>query len=212
VNKIKINFVKPDLFLSPKIAIIGSSGKLKGSNLGNKIDQYDEVIRFNRAPTEGYENDVGSKTTLRVANSHVFANLPIPNPGYTNQPQNFISDIENQNILLMAPKGIHWELGNSRIDESCETFLFDWNSINKIKKYVNYDSPRRDPFAGTIFTISCVMSGLKPDLYGFDTDEEVDRTHYFGQRPPKANSSCHTISEDIRILINLKSEEKICII
>lgn len=28
-------------------------------------------MRFNHAPTEGYENDVGRKTTVRVVNSQV---------------------------------------------------------------------------------------------------------------------------------------------
>ncbi|TMW40677.1 hypothetical protein DOY81_014243, partial [Sarcophaga bullata] len=32
---------------------------------------HDIVMRFNHAPTRGYEVDVGSKTTIRVVNSQV---------------------------------------------------------------------------------------------------------------------------------------------
>lgn len=34
-------------------------------------DLHDIVLRFNHAPTKGHEQDVGSKTTIRVVNSQV---------------------------------------------------------------------------------------------------------------------------------------------
>lgn len=34
-------------------------------------DLHDYVMRFNHAPTQGYEVDVGRKTTIRVVNSQV---------------------------------------------------------------------------------------------------------------------------------------------
>lgn len=49
-------------------AVIGSSGAVKGLQLGAEIDAHDAVIRFNEAPTKGYEKWVGSKTTLRIQN------------------------------------------------------------------------------------------------------------------------------------------------
>ncbi|XP_072346965.1 alpha-N-acetylgalactosaminide alpha-2,6-sialyltransferase 3-like isoform X2 [Scyliorhinus torazame] len=47
-------------------SIVSSSGQMLGSGLGAEIDQSECVWRMNAAPTEGYEADVGSKTTVRV--------------------------------------------------------------------------------------------------------------------------------------------------
>ncbi|XP_058066205.1 beta-galactoside alpha-2,6-sialyltransferase 2, partial [Anopheles bellator] len=51
--------------------IVASAGSLKRSQLGPFIDGHDIVMRFNHAPTDGFEADVGSKTTIRVVNSQV---------------------------------------------------------------------------------------------------------------------------------------------
>eukprot|EP00239_Pterosperma_sp_CCMP1384_P011776 CAMPEP_0197864404 /NCGR_PEP_ID=MMETSP1438-20131217/42646_1 /TAXON_ID=1461541 /ORGANISM="Pterosperma sp., Strain CCMP1384" /LENGTH=195 /DNA_ID=CAMNT_0043482649 /DNA_START=635 /DNA_END=1222 /DNA_ORIENTATION=+ len=50
-------------------AVVGSSGKLlTNRKVGSEIDGYTAVIRFNDAPTRGFESYVGAKTTVRVQN------------------------------------------------------------------------------------------------------------------------------------------------
>ncbi|XP_040896511.1 ST3 beta-galactoside alpha-2,3-sialyltransferase 3a [Toxotes jaculatrix] len=46
--------------------IVGNGGILTNKSLGQKIDQYDVVVRLNEAPVKGFEKDVGSKTTMRI--------------------------------------------------------------------------------------------------------------------------------------------------
>ena len=44
--------------------MVGSGPSLLQSNLGARIDDHDQVVRFNRYETFGYELDTGAKTTL----------------------------------------------------------------------------------------------------------------------------------------------------
>ena len=52
-----------------KIAIVGNSPILLEKELGEEIDSHDEIIRFNDFQIEGFEEKVGTKTTM-----YAFAN------------------------------------------------------------------------------------------------------------------------------------------
>mmetsp|Transcript_18629 Transcript_18629/g.47745 ORF Transcript_18629/g.47745 Transcript_18629/m.47745 type:complete len:424 (-) Transcript_18629:164-1435(-) len=65
-----------------RCALVGSAGVLKGSRWGRAIDnprEYDAIIRLNNAPTQGFEADVGARTTVRfIQDWHLSAkNLPM---------------------------------------------------------------------------------------------------------------------------------------
>lgn len=69
-------------------------------------DTHDVVVRFNHAPTTGYEVDVGTKTTLRIVNSQV-----VSKPSF-----NFMTSHLYQNVILLA-----WDPSNysSTLEQVC---------------------------------------------------------------------------------------------
>jgi len=54
----------------PTCAVVGNSGNLHDSDYGALIDTHDYIFRMNYAPTQGYEKDVGTRTTHHVMHSN----------------------------------------------------------------------------------------------------------------------------------------------
>ncbi len=50
----------------PRTVCVSNSASLRGSGLGARIDSFDEVVRFNNFETQGFEADVGTRTTIWV--------------------------------------------------------------------------------------------------------------------------------------------------
>nr|XP_032810396.1 beta-galactoside alpha-2,6-sialyltransferase 2-like [Petromyzon marinus] len=51
-----------------RCAVVMNAGSLLRAQLGAEIDGHDAVMRFNSAPTAGYELHVGTKTSIRLIN------------------------------------------------------------------------------------------------------------------------------------------------
>ncbi|XP_039630773.1 ST3 beta-galactoside alpha-2,3-sialyltransferase 7 [Polypterus senegalus] len=49
-----------------RCVVVGSGGVLHGSRLGSHIDRHNIIIRLNDAPVTDFEEDVGSRTTIRL--------------------------------------------------------------------------------------------------------------------------------------------------
>uniref|UniRef100_A0A3P8U6U6 alpha-N-acetylgalactosaminide alpha-2,6-sialyltransferase n=1 Tax=Amphiprion percula TaxID=161767 RepID=A0A3P8U6U6_AMPPE len=67
---------EPLLFPKPggdgcvRCAVVATAGILNGSKMGAEIDAHDYVFRMNGAVIEGYENDVGNRTSVYVHTAH----------------------------------------------------------------------------------------------------------------------------------------------
>jgi len=197
-------FVDPEITFKGTVAIIGSSAKLFQANYGEEIDLHDDVVRFNRAPTEGYEKCVGGKTTLRVANNHVFNNNQMESE-WGNQPRYFIRDLRTANVLYFGPDIDVWVDREKNVHESCNKFRFFYEYMGLLKDFASYEHEKNFS-VGVGFTVLSIISGITPDLYGFDVDGE-ERTHYYGDRPAKG--PCHDVDHEMMLLKELHEMGKL---
>ncbi|XP_036332817.1 beta-galactoside alpha-2,6-sialyltransferase 2 isoform X2 [Rhagoletis pomonella] len=131
-NKIEIGklFPKQKLLRKDKdvktCVIVSSAGSLYGSKLGRFIDTHDVVMRFNHAPTSGYEVDVGSKTTIRVLNSQIVFQV-VTKPHF-----NFTRAAIFQNVTIAA-----WDPGKYN------SSLSEWTTTADYDLFTNYKIYRR---------------------------------------------------------------------
>ena len=56
----------------------------------------------------------------------------------------------------------------------------------------------------------CILSGIKPHLFGFDL-EDVPRTHYYQSRPESENTINHNPSNERKVIRKLVKNERIYI-
>lgn len=166
---------------SENCAIVGNSGKILGTSSGKEIDNHDCVIRFNAAPTEGYEEDVGGKTNFRILNGPIMVGGSVD---YVNTPLNWVEGLRNQNLILLP----HERKRRPRKYNTAYDLIHESNNIFKTTdnfekgvKEVSSSQGIRKPSTGlkTIF----IFLGLigKVDLYGFGFHLENDLTkrHYW---------------------------------
>ncbi|XP_064311388.1 alpha-N-acetylgalactosaminide alpha-2,6-sialyltransferase 3 isoform X2 [Phalacrocorax carbo] len=77
-------------------AIVSNSGQMAGQKVGAEIDKSSCIWRMNNAPTKGYEEDVGKRTTVRVV-SHTSVPLLLKNPEY------FFKETNNTVYVIWGP-------------------------------------------------------------------------------------------------------------
>lgn len=105
-NKIccKISFLAEIHLFGYVLCVVWTGGAIHYTI--SAADTHDMVLRFNHAPTIGYETDVGMKTTLRIVNSQV-----VSKPSF-----NFMTSPLYQNVILLA-----WDPSNysSTLEQVC---------------------------------------------------------------------------------------------
>ena len=182
--------------MSENVAIVGNSGKIKNSGLGQDINSFDRVVRFNNAFVHGFENDVGSKTTDLVINCHVYNDEPtLKSDGFsawTSAKDVYKKWKKETSIIytniMLADKG------RGSVPDDFPFFIMTKSQF-KSTQHQPLSLEGTLPTIGYAFVVSLVLSGIKPTLFGFSLPEDVEWDHYFEDRPKPSISHNHNLEK-----------------
>lgn len=174
-------------------SLVTNSGDLIGSYVGTKIDEADCVIRINNAPTTGFEDDVGRKTTIRIVDGENFdfiiRSLPLGEP----TPLHMIMYYD-KNLIGEASDMLYQErqLGKQsstllnrndnilqRVEQSVAQNL-DRRRINK-----NKDGIARLSVAFVAFMFSHEICRREVNVYGMSSPSYCDKYQHYAHDAPK---------------------------
>lgn len=194
-----------NLNISDNIIIIGSSSSVLRNKLGENINQFKSIVRFNRSPIDSYEEYVGNRTDLRILNNHVSLNVKLKSNEFSNSPQSFIPSIKNSKILIIGP-GVNLYAVHKTLDSSNDIYLFDYSKISQLKSNLKIHKLNKQMSVGFCFMCLTILSGFKPTIYGFDFNNQ-SRTHYWEDRIK--HSAAHSINDESLYMQEFINEDKI---
>lgn len=198
-------------------AIVGNSGTLDDSEFGSKIDSCDLVVRFNAAPTEGYESDVGSRTT------HRFVNLLIQRGdslGFTTgTPDNFISTLRNEIVVLKYAGTSYHRKAIEKIHDSCTVLRVSrhykhyYDSV--LKHYVGEDRIPSGFNVGksslgfrAVLTFLPVVKSLDLFGFGFYSETSPEKYHYW-EEFTRSNKGPHSYENEQKLMNQLEKVKNV---
>ncbi|XP_054983000.1 CMP-N-acetylneuraminate-beta-galactosamide-alpha-2,3-sialyltransferase 1 [Sorex araneus] len=165
-----------------RCAVVGNSGNLRDSWYGSQIDNHDFVFRMNKAPTAGFEDHVGSKTT------HHFL-----------YPESYRELGENVSMILVPFKtlDLEWVVSAITTGTITHTYIPVPRKINANKDKVLVYHPAfikyvfdnwlqghgRYPSTGILAIFFALHICDEVDLYGFGANSKGDWHHYWETNP-----------------------------
>ena len=189
--------------LGRRCAVVGNSGSLLETNYGSEIDSHDAVIRFNAAPTKGFEKHVGKKTTIRVQN---IDNLGWREPKdemlvFTARDEKTFRHFAHYQKKKLAKRDDEKNHAQRVFNPEFWCHVWDWVDRRKLKP--------SSGFAGVIMALR-TCSG-KVSLYGFSHNNT--RFHYFNVLDEKVTTSevyqYHPLAEESEAFKYLGFHKKI---
>jgi len=191
--------IKPDIYVSSSVAIVGNSVTLLNHKLGKEIDRHTDVIRFNYAHTSGYEKYCGRKTTMYVAGYPAFlGGKPEAHPEIDNMDYEYYQKLKDSRIVVYyrGEKIVSSikKMANQIKKNENEVYLLELDKkehFNRVLRSVNIKDFDRNLQSGSTLMMLLVELGLKPDIYGFDLKYCDDNYYYYWDLK---NKKCHKLS------------------
>jgi len=190
-------------FTNKSVAVVGSSGNLLDHLYGEDIDKHDVIIRFNQARVKGYEKHVGSRTDIRIMNTHTFGGSTGSDRFPKNDPD-FSKKLKDQ--LILVNKTMDKKFCKQRAPNCKVGFIQDefWVYCQKLMNNA------KEPSVGFLGVLIAVQTSPKINVYGFDQKHTAEKKHYWEE--VKAVGTCHNFNVEKDVFKKLEEQKIIKVI
>ncbi len=200
------------LEIQGSVALVGNSDALAGKGLGEKIDQYDHVFRFNLADlAPQYQSDCGQKVDYCLFSLNISTHKY---PHSKAEHARFVSLCKKAKIICYPKNTRHVRKYNSKpliMSMSMERLnqVFLSATVPQVIKFTARNHPRNG-----IKLLACIIeAGIKPDLFGFDIEDRGNNAHYFDdEKQLELPQGGHMPSREYRLLKELQANTLIQLI
>ncbi|XP_071351262.1 ST3 beta-galactoside alpha-2,3-sialyltransferase 8 [Trachinotus anak] len=202
---------RPHPSLCRLCAVVGNSGNLRDSGLGNLIDSHNSVIRMNKAVTRGFEKDVGNRTT------HHFL-----------YPESAVDVAQGVSLVLLPFKlrDLEWltsalstgliKMTYMRVKERVEADKDKVLVVNPVFfKYVHdkwTEHHGRYPSTGMLAIIFALHTCDQVSVFGYGADKQGNWHHYWEENRYAGafrKTGVHSADFETQIIHHLAKEGKI---
>lgn len=181
------------------VAVVGNSGRLAGAGAGEEIDAHAAVIRMNAAPTDGYEVDVGRRTTFRFINGLLQQGKTLE---YTSTPAKWIEGLRDHRVILMPMR-------SQTVVDRATAMIHGSNTVHHLtdefKAYMDrLKAVLGNPPSSGVHCLSIatqLSDTVRAYGFGFHQEELADR-HYWEQWSG-AHDASHSWKRERRVVGSL---------
>lgn len=195
-------------------AVIGNAPSILEHEYGEEIDSHDIVIRCNRSLVDGYEKFVGSRTSFRLLNCHMFyefynKRIPDFNKVFSKIETTSFNDIIKPEEVLVLKDDMNCSdllKRNSVVEELLRT---QWNLDNQVcsmnlNQVTQQSGLSARASAGAVAIALCraCFPNAEVNCYGFSFyQDSKECSHYYESVAPKTLG--HDYDSEREILLNM---------
>ena len=176
-------------------AVVGNSGSLLETQFGFDIDKNEAVIRFNAAVTQGYEQFVGQKTTVRLLNA-----VDYKGPEGT-----------EGELRLTTARGSDVKTWVKKLEQKPEdirnrSFVLDPEMLCHAWAWIGKHGEK--PSSGLVGVVLALKMCEKVEMFGFQSKNyfgKFSRPHYYDwERPQKGREKVHPFQREVDLYQSLE--------
>lgn len=186
-----------------KCVLMGNSPKILDYKLGERIDQFDYVVRINDAPTENYEEKVGSKTDLTILNRTVQKESDV---GNLTEREGILSKFESD-VLLYPSTFVVEENAEEKLNNARNIYRIS-KEFREYKEAVEKQLEIEKMSTGLFSTIFLIHIYETITLLNFDFYTSKGSYHYW-EDFNGGDTSCHNFEREKEFIKRLAGNGKI---